>query len=382
VTAVEATIAPRRWRLSPAWRLALWLVVVQRVGLEVVALASLRLVPIGATNGDWTELWRRDVGWPGELLTVWQRWDALWYERIARDWYRPGDNTVHFEPLLGRLLSPLLGGDALLGLLAASTAAFAVAMWLLYRVARLDDGARVARLTVLLVALSPDGFFLLAPYTESLYLALTLATFWLARRGHPWLAGLAGLGAGATRTVGAFLVMPLAYEALRRRRAGDLLAATLPGWGLVGATLYLRVVVGDHRTMLEVAERWEDRLSTPWDALAASRAFVVRTGGDPPELVNLVTLLGMAALGIGVARRRPLVDTLYVWPYLLLLCCRQSGASPVESVARYALMLFPCYIVLARRLARRPWLLAALLALGLMLQTLLFQRWVHFGFVG
>jgi hypothetical protein len=65
-------------RVSPAWRLALWLLVVQRIGLELVALGSLRLEPIRETNGDWTDLWRRHVGWPGELLTVWQRWDALW----------------------------------------------------------------------------------------------------------------------------------------------------------------------------------------------------------------------------------------------------------------------------------------------------------------
>jgi len=30
----------------------------------------------------------------------------------------------------------------------------------------------------------------------------------------------------------------------------------------------------------------------------------------------------------------------------------------------------------------RPWLTAALLAPGLMLQTVLSQRWVHVGFVG
>jgi hypothetical protein len=380
-------IAPARprWRPDEGWRLAIWLLVLQRGALQLFALASLRLEPVAATNGDFVELWRRDARFPGELLSVWQRWDALWYEKIARDWYAPGDNSAHFEPLfplLGRALAPLLGGDALLGLLAVSSACFALSVVLLYRLARLDVSRRAARLTVLLTVFAPTGFFLLAPYTESLYLALTLTAFWAARSGRPWLAGLAGLGAALTRTVGAFLVVPLAYESLRQGRPRSLVAATLPGWGLVLATIYLRVVVGEHRTMLELAHRWEDRLSTPWAALAASWEFIWRNGGDPPELVNLVTLLGMTVLAVGVLRRLPLCYALYVGPYLLLLFCRQSGAAPIESVARYGLVLFPCYVVLATWLSRRPYLAGAVLALGLMLQTLLLDRWLHFGFVG
>src|SRR5262249_6755554 len=46
-----------------ALRLALWLLVVGRVGLELVGLAGLRLEPVRETNGDWAELWRRDAGW-------------------------------------------------------------------------------------------------------------------------------------------------------------------------------------------------------------------------------------------------------------------------------------------------------------------------------
>jgi 4-amino-4-deoxy-L-arabinose transferase-like glycosyltransferase len=64
-----------------------------------------------------------------------------------------------------------------LGQLAVTTIACVVAFVLLYRLTRMDLGRRAAIVAVLLVALSPVGFFLLAPYTEALYLATTLAAF-------------------------------------------------------------------------------------------------------------------------------------------------------------------------------------------------------------
>jgi len=45
------------------------------------------------------------------------------------------------------------------------------------------------------------------------------------------------------------------------------------------------------------------------------------------------------------------------------------------------LVLFPCFIVLAMCLVRRPWLAAGALVTSLLLQVTFFQYWIHFGFV-
>lgn len=372
------------------WRLSLTLLVALRVGLDLVGLASLNLSPPTELNGRWNEL----VGAGGEppWLALWQRWDALWYQKIATDWYALGDDTIHFQPLyplLGRILAAPLGGQVVLALLVVASAAFVVAGWLLQKLTAHEVGEEPARLTLLLTALFPAGFFLVAPYSETTFLALTLGAFWFARTGRPWLAGLCGFAAGATRTVGAFLVLPLAYEALRQRdergeryRWSDFAAASLPGLGLALTTAYLRLSVGEQRSMLEVAEPWGDRLSTPWEVISASWAFIWARGGDPPELVNLVSLLGAIPLAVYAARRLPLCYALYAGPYILLMLCRQSGAAPIESVARYLVVLFPCFIALAVLLAPRRHLAAAWLLVGLMLQVVLFERWAHFGFVG
>src|SRR5207237_1359990 len=148
---------------------------------------------------------------------------------------------------LAGLLTMVLDPRALLRTIAAWCA---VAFVLLYRLARVDIGRRAAILTVLLVALSPVGFFLLAPYTEALFLATTVASFWLARTRHPWLAGIAGGAAGLTRLQGGLLLLPLGYLAWRDLRAGVLTPKNAPAWifpavGVFLALAYPRLVIGE-----------------------------------------------------------------------------------------------------------------------------------------
>jgi Gpi18-like mannosyltransferase len=163
---------------------------------------------------------------------------------------------------------------------------------MLYRLAELDVGPDAARLTVLLTALFPSGFFYLAPYTEGLFLALSVAALWLARSGRPWAAGLAGYGAVLTRTVGVVLVLPLAYEHLRRHRLcsrgafSGLPAAALPVAGLAATVAYQHFVVGDPATPLDLSWQGDRAHVAPWNAVADSWAFVNRFG-DPIEALNL-----------------------------------------------------------------------------------------------
>jgi Dolichyl-phosphate-mannose-protein mannosyltransferase len=320
---------------------------------------------------------------------MWNQWDAGWYERIARDGYHAGDGTAHYSPLypfVSHLVSLLIGGHIVLAELVVSSVAFTVALWLLYKVARLDVRPRTARLTVLLVACFPEAFFMLVPYTESLFLVTTLGAFWFARRGQPWAAGVAGFCAALTRVHGAFLVFPLAFEYLRRRRAAGerpdigLAAAALPPLGLLGWNVYLRVIVGEPQSPLQIAARWGQFIVPPWQVMPASLRFIGQKG-DPIEILNVACLLGATWLALYLVDRLPLMYALYVWPYLVLLFSTQELLSPYEGTARYTLPLFPCFILLAILLERRPYLTGSVLAIGILMQAFLFDRFVHGGFV-
>src|SRR4051794_1517892 len=120
------------------------------------------------------------------------RWDAVWYLGIAHSGY-DGASTAFFPlyPLLVRGLAP--AGDPASLLFAAfvvSLAALAGALYLLRRLAELELGsASAARRAVLLLAFFPGALWLGAPYSESLFLLLSVGAIYAARTGHWAWAG-------------------------------------------------------------------------------------------------------------------------------------------------------------------------------------------------
>lgn len=395
-----ASVALRRWpstvrgwlrlgwrRLGPGGRLAFWLLVTLRLGLGLVALIGLRLRPPRPGGGEYADLLIRGGEPWSTLLSAWQRYDALAYQQIAQHGYEPGALTTSFYPLyplLSRLAAPLLGGHILLAQLLVTSVAFLAAMWLLYQVARLDGSPRAARLAVLTAAFFPASFFLLAPFTESLFLALTLAAVWQARRDRPWAAGALAFAASLTRPHGLLLVLPLAVEYLRQcqrqgRRPGlALLAALAP---LAGTALffgYLQLIVGEARTPLAAQIAIGQQFVSPVQVLTKSWAAL----GRPDSLAlivgfSLIGLLGFSLLALLAVRRLPLMYTLYLWPSLLIMATREMPHIPLMSLPRYLLVLFPGFIMLGLLLARRPWLAAGWLIVSLILQVLLFDHFAH-----
>jgi Mannosyltransferase (PIG-V) len=166
----------------------------------------------------------RGFGALGDVLAApAARWDAAWYLVIAHYGYRPDFGTLTasrtaFFPLypLGlRALSGLGLAPVIAGVL-LSVFALGAGLYGLHRLTtleaarlRLPDGARVARLVVLLSAFAPMAFYFSAIYSESLYLALSVGLFLCARRGRWASAAMLGGLAAATRSSGVVLVAPL-----------------------------------------------------------------------------------------------------------------------------------------------------------------------------
>lgn len=374
-------------RLSPAWKLAIWVVVTTRIGTALVNIYSVRLAPPPVVGPSSLVLPVHNL-WD-EYLSTWQRWDARWYQVISEHGYHANDGTVHFQPLyplLCKIVSIAVGGQIVLAQLIVSTLALLVAAALMYRLARLDVGPIAASLSVLLLACFPTGFFFLAPYTEGLFLMLVIASFWFARQDRPWLAGLMGAGAALTRIFGIILVLPLAFEYFRQREGEErhfnigLIGSTLPAVALIGLSIYDRNIVGERASAFQLSARWGQHFEAPWKLLPASIQHI-RNTGDPIEVLNVVCLIGFTVLGLFALRKLPLVYGLYVFPYLGLLYSDHLFVSPLASVCRYSLALFPCFIMLATWLARRPWLAAGCLAASGLLQAALLEEWVHWGFI-
>ena len=371
---------------------SLWLVVILRIALGLTGLLTMLLDPRPLLRdiAAWTGLEVLD-GRPWTLIfSVWQRWDALWYQKIATEGYHAGNNTAAFfplYPLLSRIASLPFLGNVVLGELAVTSVACIAAFVLLYRLTRVEVGRRAAIMTLLLVALSPVGFFLLAPYTEALFLATTLASFWFARERHPWLAGIAGAAAGLTRLQGGLLLFPLGYLAWRDLRAGTLAPRNAPAWvlpavGVFLALAYPRVVVGETGSPFDLQQAWAARLAPPWESIGDALVHIARTG-DPIEVLNLLSVVGLTVIALYGFRRLPLEYGLYGLASLALLWLRDTeNLSPLMNAARFSLVIFPCFMIGAQLLRSRRVLAAGFLIISAAIQIALFVYWVRWGFVG
>ncbi|MEX1172113.1 MAG: glycosyltransferase family 39 protein, partial [Chloroflexota bacterium] len=368
---------------------AIWLWLVLRVGLGILGILMVvsREVPTPcqtdiATNGWLTFPPLADGPLTGPLVGVWQHWDACWYSKIAAFGYEPGESSTAFFPLFPLLMragAVLVGGVATAGII-VSAIAFVIALTGLWQLIARDVDEATATRTQLYVAIFPVGFFFFAPFTESLFLACAVWAFLGARRGDWELAAVAGFLAALTRPQGILLALPIAWEVVRwwlaRRRDPDhgpwrlrevmpLGAAAAPILGTLAYFVYTAVVAG--RSFIDAQSTWSGgNLRWPWESIAAAWDRVQETG-DVVTLLNLAGLLLFGGLILAGLRRLPLSYSLYVVPQLVLLAIR-APTWPLMSGARYLLVLFPCFVILALA-GRNPrfhtaWVVISLLLLG------------------
>jgi len=297
-------------------------------------------------------------------VAPWHRWDTAWYVKIAIQGYR-ADSAIVFPPLypiLIRVLAPFAGQNYVLSALIVSNVACLIAFILLFKLIEIEFGnADLARRTLLMLVTFPTAYYFVAGYTESVYLAFTLAALLLALRKHWLLAGTLAALASLVRLQGIVLCAPLAWIAYVRLRETGMRAilARLPAvvGGAVGTALYLGYLRVNNlgSTDAVFAHQWALYTRLPWEGIAE---FLTRLQANRTfdfELRNAWALLLMAVLSVIVLLRMRPALSLFVFGNLLAILLRYHEGAQFESMIRYSLVLFPCFIAGAL-LLRRWWL--------------------------
>ena len=350
-------------------------------------------------------------GWPRYVTGPWLRWDASIYVTIAAQGYHASGSTAFLPlyPLLIRALGTVLGGHLTLAALLVSTCSAFMMFLLLYRLAlRFTGSGAVARTSVLVACLLPISFFFMAPYTESLFLALSLGAIVAALDARwRWAAAL-GVLASLTRQQGPLLgllalpalwsAVAFAWKSRAYQRAtdslwhiaGPLAAAVAPGLAYGAWVCYLLFVLrlpAPWQTLTS-AHLWNQHFTVPGLAVLADlRAFAAHPGhtllynlGLPLDIVATV----LAALGLALAvRRLPPGVVLYLVACWAIATCKVMPDATTQSAARYLLALLPLCIVPAAWLARgRPALRLAFVAASLLLAGLCLGEWMLWSWVG
>lgn len=303
---------------------------------------------------------------PNPFWDRFARYDSGWYHGIASTGYafvEGGRSNLAFFPLYPILmggLGRLLGGaqqDYYFAGIVISWASFAMAMPLLYRLARLDlphDGA--VRATTY-AAIFPSAYFFGVVYSEALFL-LTLVGAVLAFRTRHWgLAALAAAAMTATRVNGV-LFLPalglLGWQAARgsARDRSWAVAATVGGLGGIAAYSWFNYrISGNPFEWYDSITRWGYQPGgNPLAGLYAiaqalwtrPMQFLVTERMAPYDTLNaLAATVALAAVPF-VWRRLGLGYAAVV--VLGLILPLSSGL--YEGLGRYCSVLFPLPILL------------------------------------
>jgi len=266
-----------------------------------------------------------------------------------------------------------------------------------------DFNEGVANRSVLYISIFPTAFFLVAAYSESLFLCLVLLSFYQIRCRQWWLAGLFGFFASLARSNGILLIIPFLWEYFCQRQfrlkpiQGGILAVSLIPAGTALFALYCYKIYGDPLSFSHVqsSNGWNRYLSPPWTGTVLSIQLIHSTGGilnywalrNMLDLVpNMFMLLLLLLSFIG-----PWRFPVRLWSYALLgmmswiffnLYPRIGGISPdsLTSMSRYMVQVFPALVFLAtqgkHRIVHMCYITIATSMLFFMMMQFLSGHWI------
>lgn len=315
--------------------------------------------------------WVADENSP--FLSMWAKWDSQYYVDIAANgyWYRPNQQSnVAFFPLYPmtiQVFAKFFGGNLILTGFIVSNLALLGGLIFLYLLTELELDSDSAGRAVYYLAFFPTSFFFSAVYTESLFVCLSIATMYFARR-HQWLrAAVFGMLAAATRNLGILLWALCFWEWMRsqgwvfiamhqkqtwlnlwqgfKQHWFDLVIISLIPLGTLVFIYFLKVNFDRPLAFLEVQTAWGRENIGPLAVLKKSITALL-TGelnkGWLTQFWNIAFYLIFLALVPFIWLR--LGEGYAIFVLIMLFV---PSASAIGSVNRYVLTQFPAFMLLA-----------------------------------
>ena len=206
---------------------------------------------------------------------------------------------------------------------------------------------QIARRTLFYTATFPVSYFFSVPLTESLFLMLTVTSFYAAKRENWWAAGVIGAFASAARVNGVLLVpalLVLSWQMYRSLQLKKILWLLLVPVGLWAYMLYSWWACGDAWAFRHAVAHWGRK---PGFFLTALGKYLIHPHTIlEPWNFNLLNagsaLLCLFCVYLLIRRRE---WALAVYAFLSIFLPLSTGM--LQSLDRYALIIFPMFMSLA-----------------------------------
>ncbi|MCJ7805553.1 hypothetical protein MUP46_02825 [Patescibacteria group bacterium] len=293
----------------------------------------------------------------------WLNFDGEHYLAISYQGYQP--LTYFFFPLFPLLARFLSFGHSFINLaisgLVISNVAFLAGLVGLWKLVRLDYEKEIAVTTIFLTLLFPTSFYFGSYYTESLFFALAAWSFYFARKSRWFWSGTLGGLSSLTRILGLALFPALLVEWWQARRKSWLLVVWifLVPLGLGIYMHYLYIVTGDPLNFLHTvgifgAQRSSNFVLFPqvfyryfFKILPSlNYSYFPVVFSTYLEIITAILFLVLSVLSFLRLRLSYSV-------YLALGFLIPSLAGSFSSFPRYALILFPGFLLMALWLSKQ-----------------------------
>ena len=332
------------------------------------------------------------------LVLPWFRWDTVDYVSLSIDGYNPDNNNTVWPPLypfLIKMLNLIVADPVVCALIISNLAAWGFFILLAGYTGRFYDKSLVKE-TLFWITAFPTAFFLVAGYTESLFLLFALACLFFARN-RKWLpAGLFGVLAILTRNQGIVLCLPILvlmvqehHESAFKLTVSELLKRVI-ALGMIPMAfmiyvLYVKWIVQAPWPWVALKNGWYIVMRWPWIGLFGnfstlcipSHVIVSPIFSRTSDLV--LTLLAFFIL-IKMRRKTYLYELSYAWGSMALMMCKTVGGIVTSSYSRYLLSVYVIFIGLSQ-IVKGRWSRLALFFFFATSQAILLAYFEMWGFV-
>jgi len=297
------------------------------------------------------------------LLSPWYRWDTIHYLEIADFGYDFDLVNTVWPPLfpfvikvLGFFIKP-----SILSAIIGSNIFFILGIFLLFILVEELFDEKISQNTIFYLLIFPTSFFLIAPYSESLFLTLSVTVFLLIRK-KKWLwAGVISAFAALCRVQGIILVVPIFVDLIRNynkdRNFRYLLTNSLSciyapfAYGIY--SLYVYFGLHANWPWKTLSLYWGQRFALPWEGfyytISSLMGYTKIIDYSPTivKILNILLPLFSVYLLFKVRKKIPISFSIYSWIMLFIIICKVDYNDSLVSVIRYLLTVFPIFIAFA-----------------------------------
>lgn len=315
-----------------------------------------------------------------DFLASWAQWDGGHFINIARFGYF-GPQEYAFFPLfpnLIKLVSIFTFGNYVLAGLLVSNISFFLFLIFFYKLIDKKFGQKIANTAIFTFLVFPTSYFGAAVYSESVFLFLAVLVLYYLENKKLFYAAIASLFAGATRLIGIFLIIPIAWSYLEsisfkiKNLDWKILLLPLSISGLFLYSLYLYLKFGDPFYFSTVESVWHRSLVNPITTIYSYLA--VNPFAKPfNDYLDFAVTLGFLAILVTGFKKIPKSW----WLYSLLVILLPASTGTLTSMPRYALSAFPVFALVAIYLENKTILKITIWGIFLTLQCALAIMFVN-----